>query len=106
MPRVVRYVVPGVDTIMAAAPAPSYLDRIVVDPKIMLSKPTVRGTRIPVDLVLEQLAYDLDPRELFAAYPRLTDEDVKACIAYARQAMRSRKVRPRVVQGAAQDADT
>ena len=92
MPRVVRYLVPGVDAIMAAEPAPSYLDRIVVDPQIVLGKPTVRGTRIPVELVLEQLSYDLDPSELFAAYPRLTEEDVKACIAYARQAMTSRKV--------------
>jgi uncharacterized protein (DUF433 family) len=82
---------------MAAEPAPSYLDRIVVDPKIMLGKPTVWGTRIPVELVLEQLSYDLDPRELFAAYPRLTEEDVKACIAYARQAVQARRRRPRVV---------
>ena len=70
---------------MAAEPAPSPLDRIVVDPKIMLGKPTVRGTRIPVELVLEQLSYDLAPSVLFAAYPRLTAEDIKACIAYARQ---------------------
>ena len=76
---------------MAAEPALSPLDRIVVDPKIMLGKPTVRGMRIPVELILEQLSYDLDPSELFAAYPRLTEEDVNACIAYARQAMRSRK---------------
>ena len=90
---------------MAAEPALSPLDRIVVDPKIMLGKPTVRGTRIPVDLVLEQLSYDLDPAGLFAAYPRLTEDDVKACIAYARQAMRSRKVRPRIVRGAEHVAD-
>jgi uncharacterized protein (DUF433 family) len=71
---------------MVAEPALSLLDRIVVDPKIMLGKPTVRGTRIPVELVLEQLSYDLDPSELFAAYPRLTGDDVKVCIAYARPA--------------------
>lgn len=78
---------------MAAERKPDYLDRIVVDPRIMLGKPTVRGTRIPVELVLEQLSYDLDPAELYAAYPRLTPEDVKACIAYARQAVRSPKLR-------------
>jgi uncharacterized protein (DUF433 family) len=83
---------------MAAEPAPSYLDRIVVDPKIMLGKPTVRGTRIPVELVLEQLSYDLDPSELFAAYPRLTEDDVKACIAYARHALRTRRYRPRPIR--------
>ena len=72
---------------MAAEPTLSPLDRIVVDPKIMLGKLTVRGTRIPVELVLEQLSYDLDPSELYAAYPRLTEEDVKACIAYARSTL-------------------
>jgi uncharacterized protein (DUF433 family) len=86
---------------VVAERAQSYLDRIVVDPRIMLGKPTVRGTRIPVELILEQLSYDLDPSELFAAYPRLTEDDVKACIAYARQAMRSRRPRPRLIRGAA-----
>jgi uncharacterized protein (DUF433 family) len=60
-----------------------------VDPNIMLGKPTVRGTRIPVDLVLEQLSYNLDLEELFAAYPRLTREDVQACIAFPRRALRA-----------------
>ena len=71
----------------------AYLDRIIVDPKIMLGKPTVRGTRIPVELVLEQLSYDLDPRELFAAYPRLTADDVKACVAYARHVLQAQALR-------------
>jgi uncharacterized protein (DUF433 family) len=74
---------------MAAEPAPSYEDRIVVDPKIMLGKPTVRGTRIPVEIVLEQLSYDLDPKVLYAAYPRLTEDDVKACIAFAPHSQRA-----------------
>ena len=78
---------------MSVEPTAAYLDRIVVDPKIMLGKPTVRGTRIPVELVLEQLSYDLDPRELFAAYPRLTAEDVKACVAYARHVLQIHDVR-------------
>ena len=72
---------------MAAEQRPDHADRIVVDPEIMVGKPTVRGTRIPVELVLEQLSYDLDVSELFAAYPRLTEDDVKACIAYARQSL-------------------
>jgi uncharacterized protein (DUF433 family) len=61
----------------------------------MLGKPTVRGTRIPVELMLEQLSYNFDPQELFAAYPRLTEEDVKACIAFAQQAVKARKVKAR-----------
>lgn len=59
------------------------VDRIVEDPTIMVGKPTVRGTRIPVDLVLKRLSQDLDIRSLFESYPRLTEEDVKACLAYA-----------------------
>jgi uncharacterized protein (DUF433 family) len=88
---------------MAAESAPSYHDRIVVDPKIMLGKPTVRGTRIPIELVLEQLSYHLDPAELYAAYPRLTEDDVKACIAYARHALRTRRPRPRSVRSIARE---
>ena len=57
--------------------------RIVKDPEILLGKPTVRGTRIPVHLVLEHLAYNPDLADLFAAYPRLTVDDVKACLTYA-----------------------
>jgi uncharacterized protein (DUF433 family) len=41
---------------MAAEPALTYHDRIVVAPKIMLGRPTIRGTRIPVELILEQLS--------------------------------------------------
>ena len=57
-------------------------NRITVDPAVMVGKPVVKGTRIPVELVLAQLAYNPDLDELFAAYPHLTVEDVKACLAY------------------------
>lgn len=60
-----------------------YQDRIMVDPEILGGKPVVKGTRIPVTLVLKRLAQDLDLTTLLAAYPRLTLEDVKACLAYA-----------------------
>jgi uncharacterized protein (DUF433 family) len=63
-------------------------ERIVKDPTVLLGKPTVRGTRIPVDLVLEHLAYNPGLADLFAAYPRLTVDDVKACFAYASRSVR------------------
>ena len=63
----------------------NYQDRIIVDPKIMVGKPVVKGTRIPVEIVLERLAEDLDTKTLFEDYPRLTEEDVKACLAYAHE---------------------
>lgn len=61
----------------------SHIDRIVRDPAILAGKPTVRGTRIPVELVLKRLSQDLDVAALYRAYPRLRPEDVTACLAYA-----------------------
>jgi uncharacterized protein (DUF433 family) len=61
----------------------NYQDRIIVDPKIMVGKPVVKGTRIPVELVLEYLAADPKMQTLFEAFPRLTIDDVQACLAYA-----------------------
>jgi len=58
-------------------------DRIVVDPDILVGKPVVKGTRIPVELVLKRLAQNPDFDALFEAYPRLTREDVQACLEYA-----------------------
>ncbi len=61
----------------------AYQDRIVTDPAILVGKPTVRGTRIAVELVLAYLANNPNFEELFADYPRLTMDDVRACLAYA-----------------------
>ena len=61
----------------------AYRDRIVVNPNILGGKPVIRGTRIPVELVLKDLAANLDAEILLDAYPRLTMDDIKACIAYA-----------------------
>jgi uncharacterized protein (DUF433 family) len=62
-------------------------DRITADPAVMVGEPVVRGTRIPVERVLEQMAYNPDLGELFAMYPHLTIEDVKACLAFAQKAV-------------------
>jgi uncharacterized protein (DUF433 family) len=72
---------------------PTHLDRIVMDPKIMVGKPTVRGTRIPVELVLKRLAQDLDLKSLFESYPRLTEEDVKACLEFAEARVKRQRAR-------------
>jgi uncharacterized protein (DUF433 family) len=62
---------------------PTWRDHIIQDPTIMVGKPVVKGTRIPVELVLEYLAVNPNFDELFTDYPRLTMDDVKACFAYA-----------------------
>jgi uncharacterized protein (DUF433 family) len=58
-------------------------DRIEIDPAVMLGKPVIRGTRIPVELVLRKLAEGATTEELLDAYPRLSAEDVRAALAYA-----------------------
>ena len=52
----------------------------------MVGKPVVKGTRIPVEMVLGQLAYRPDLAELFARFPDLTVDDVRDCSAYAQAA--------------------
>jgi uncharacterized protein (DUF433 family) len=68
-------------------------ERIIRDPAILGGKPVVEGTRIPVDVVLEYLAHNPNFEELFADYPRLTMEGVKACLAYA-QALVDARAKP------------
>lgn len=70
---------------------PNYTDRIVTDPNIMVGKPVVKGTRIPVYIVLGFLAENPDLNELFAAYPELTRQDVQACLHYAQATVERRR---------------
>jgi uncharacterized protein (DUF433 family) len=56
----------------------------------MVGKPVVKGTRIPVELILEYLADNPNFDDLFADYPRLTMDDVKACFAFAKGAVERR----------------
>jgi len=72
---------------------PMYADRITRDPAIMVGKPVVKGTRIPVALVLGHLAHNPDLDDLFAAYPRLTIEDVTAALAHAHDAVEAEHTR-------------
>jgi len=54
-----------------------------MNPRVMLGKPVIRGTRIPVELLLRKLADGAREKDLLDAYPRLTSEDIKAALAYA-----------------------
>jgi len=57
--------------------------RIEINPKVMLGKPVIRGTRIPVELILRKLGEGATADELIESYPHLTKEDVRAAITYA-----------------------
>jgi uncharacterized protein (DUF433 family) len=61
----------------------SWCDRIVSDPAIMGGQVCIKGTRIPVAVVLDNLAEGLSEAEITGSYPSLTAEDVRAAIRYA-----------------------
>jgi uncharacterized protein (DUF433 family) len=57
--------------------------RSEINPLVMLGKPVIRGSRIPVELLLRKLAEGASLTDLLDAYPKLTEEDIRACLAYA-----------------------
>jgi uncharacterized protein (DUF433 family) len=57
--------------------------RIEINPQVMLGKPVIAGTRIPVEQILRKLAADVSVEAVLRDYPRLTREDVQAALAYA-----------------------
>ena len=58
-------------------------DRIQVNPKIMMGKPVIKGTRVTVALILRKLSEGISEADLLDAYPRLIKEDIHAAIRYA-----------------------
>jgi uncharacterized protein (DUF433 family) len=57
--------------------------RIEINPDVMQGKPVIRGTRVPVELLLRKLAEGAALDDLLDAYPRITIDDIRACLAYA-----------------------
>ncbi len=68
------------------------LERISIDPNICFGKPCIRGTRIWVSLVLDFLASGMSIKEILDEYPSLTEEDIRAAIAYGAEMSRERFV--------------
>ena len=58
-------------------------ERIEVNPRVMMGKPVIRGTRITVELLLQKLGDGLSEAEILDAYPHLSKDDVRAAAAYA-----------------------
>jgi uncharacterized protein (DUF433 family) len=58
-------------------------DRIVIDPDVMVGKPVIKGTRIPVYLIVEFMANGMTEKEILEEYPQLSKEDIKASLLYA-----------------------
>lgn len=67
---------------------------ITSDPKIMMGKPTVAGTRITVELILEKLAAGETVEQILSEHPRLTADGLRAAIAFAAEALRADVIYP------------
>jgi len=68
------------------------LQRISINPNVCFGKPCIRGTRIWVSLILDFLANGMSIEEILGEYPQLTEEDVRAAIAYGAEMARERYV--------------
>lgn len=58
-------------------------DRVEMNPNVMLGKPVIRGTRIPVELIVRKIAEGATEAVLLDAYPRLTQDDIRAALRFA-----------------------
>jgi uncharacterized protein (DUF433 family) len=63
-------------------------NRIVIDPKILVGKPVIRGTRMAVELVVDLLAAGWNHQQLLESYPHISEQDILACQTYAGEALR------------------
>jgi len=67
---------------------------IVSDPKVMMGKPVIAGTRITVELILEKLAAGETVEQILDAHPRLTREAIQAALAFAAESLKADVVYP------------
>ncbi len=67
-------------------------ERISIDPKVMMGKPCIKGTRITVELILEKLAGGADYDYLLDGYPKLTVADIREAIAYAHAVLTNERI--------------
>lgn len=69
-------------------------ERITIDPKILVGKPVVKGTRLSVEFIIGLLAQGWSEAEVLRNYPGLTADDIKACLAYAGDVIKSERIYP------------
>jgi uncharacterized protein (DUF433 family) len=69
-------------------------ERIAIDPKVMLGKPVIRGTRIPVELIVRMVGQGIRDEEILREYPRLTADDIRAAVSYAAEVVAGEDVFP------------
>jgi uncharacterized protein (DUF433 family) len=69
-------------------------DRISIDPKVMFGKPVIRGTRVPVELVLRKIAAGMTDEQIREHHPQLQVEDIRAAAAFAADHLANEEIIP------------
>jgi len=69
-------------------------DRIEVDPKIMLGKPIIKGTRITIEHILKLLKQGLTVKDILGDYPHLKRKDIEAAVDYAVESLNKERAYP------------
>jgi uncharacterized protein (DUF433 family) len=68
------------------------LKRITIEPTVMLGKPVIKGTRMPVDLLVEKVAFGISTEELLEDYPFLKADDIKAALLYSARCVSAEEI--------------
>jgi uncharacterized protein (DUF433 family) len=77
----------------------NWQDRITLNPKILVGKPIIKGTRIAVEFVMDLLGRGWTPEQILREYDHLTPEDIQACLAYASDVLKSERVHLLTTEG-------
>jgi uncharacterized protein (DUF433 family) len=75
------------------------LRRIETNHKVMVGKPIIKGTRIPVDLIVRMVAQGITEKEIIQEYPRLQPDDVRAALVYAAWILEHEDILPLAISG-------
>ncbi len=76
------------------------LERITLNPKVMVGKPVIRGTRLTVEFILNLLAHGATTVEILDEYEGLTPEDIQACLLFAKESMSNTEFMPLILETA------
>ena len=76
------------------------LKRVTIDPKVMVGKPVIEGTRLTVEYILNLLAHGTTVTEILEEYKGLTQEDIQACLLFATKALENTTFMPLTVESA------
>lgn len=69
-------------------------ERIAIDPEVLVGKPVIKGTRLSVEFIIGLLSQGWTESEVLRNYPGITADDIKACLAYAEDILKSERVFP------------